>query len=159
MILVCVGTVAPFDRLIRAADSAAASSPAHRWCAQIGNGVFQPRHMEFVRFLSKADFDERLRSADFIIAHGGIGIISDALRLRKPLLAVPRLAKLGEHVDDHQLETVEYCVKNGYVVAGKEGDDFTDLLMQLRRFTPRQPLSQADRVADRIGEFLRQLTE
>jgi UDP-N-acetylglucosamine transferase subunit ALG13 len=151
--------VAPFDRLIREADRVAALTSGQRWFAQIGNGDFQPKHMEFARFLTKSDFDRRIRSADFIIAHGGIGIISDAVGLGKPLLAVPRLARLGEHVDDHQTATVDYCVERGYVLAANPDDDFTDQLPQLQRFRPQQRMSQPERVADRIGEFLQRLTE
>jgi UDP-N-acetylglucosamine transferase subunit ALG13 len=115
--------------------------------------------MGFVRFLDKADFDQRVRCADFIVAHGGIGIISDVLKLRKPLLVLPRIARLGEHVNDHQVKTAQFYGENGYVLVARESDDFAEVFRRLQSFTPRRRTAQPGRVADRIGRFLRHFDE
>jgi UDP-N-acetylglucosamine transferase subunit ALG13 len=159
MIFVTVGTVAPFDRLISLADGLAAASREDAWFAQIGTGGFEPKHIEFTKFLNKADYDRHVWRSDFIIAHGGIGIVSDALKAGKPLLVVPRTARLGEHVNDHQVETAKFYADNGHVLVANEGDDLAPLFKALRHFTPKQRTSQPARVADRVGEFLRGLQE
>jgi len=159
MIFVTVGCVAPFDRLIRAADSLASVSANEAWFAQIGAGSFEPKHMEFARFLDKADFDRHVHRSDFIIAHGGIGIVSDALKASKPLLVVPRTARLGEHVNDHQVESTKFYADNGHVLVANEGDDLAPLFKALHDFTPKERTSQPERVADRVGKFLLRLQE
>lgn len=45
--------------------------------------------------------------ADIVITHGGTGAIIGAVKKGKKVIAVPRLAKYGEHVDDHQLQLVK----------------------------------------------------
>lgn len=42
-----------------------------------------------------------------VITHGGTGAIIGALKKEKKVIAVPRLSKYGEHVDDHQLQIIE----------------------------------------------------
>ena len=55
--------------------------------AQIGESDYQPRHYEYCRFLD-----------------GGTGVIIGAVKQGKKVIAVPRLARYGEHVDDHQIQ-------------------------------------------------------
>lgn len=47
------------------------------------------------------------KKADIVITHGGTGAIIGAVKKGKKVIAVPRLAKYGEHVDDHQIQLVE----------------------------------------------------
>jgi len=42
------------------------------------------------------------------------------------VLAVPRLAKYGEHIDDHQTQLVEALEKEGYIKAAWCIDDLLD---------------------------------
>ena len=159
MIFVTVGTVAPFDRLIRAADALAASTAARGWHAQIGAGAFVPRHMSFDRFLSKQEFEARVGQAELIIAHGGVGIISDALRAGKPLLVLPRLARCGEHVNDHQVDTAKFFAENGHMLAANHEDDLASLFTEARAFVPTRRVTRPERVAERVGVFLRSVAE
>ena len=39
-----------------------------------------------------------------VITHGGTGVIIGAVKQGKKVIAVPRLASYGEHVDDHQVQ-------------------------------------------------------
>lgn len=39
-----------------------------------------------------------------LITHGGAGTMVNAVKRGKRVIVVPRLARYGEHVDDHQLE-------------------------------------------------------
>ena len=45
--------------------------------------------------------------ADIVITHGGTGAIIGAVKQGKKIIAVPRLAKYKEHVDDHQLQLIK----------------------------------------------------
>ena len=90
MILVSVGTfVRGFDELVAAAD-AAAGSLALRGLAQIGHSSVVPKHLDSVRFLPEATLRDLLRRAGVVVCHGGMGILGEAMRAGRPIVAVPR---------------------------------------------------------------------
>lgn len=72
--------------------------------AQIGNSDYEPQKYSYRRFLSREEFAQKQEECNIVITHGGTGAIIGALRKGKKVIAVPRLAKYGEHVDDHQLQ-------------------------------------------------------
>ena len=106
MIFVSVGTMMPFDRLIRAADAWAAAHPETPVLAQIGRGSYEPVHARFVRLMPPADYARTVAEAQLFVAHAGMGSIITAIQSGKPLLMLPRQRSLGEHNTDHQLATV-----------------------------------------------------
>lgn len=42
-----------------------------------------------------------------MITHGGTGAIIGAVKKGKKVIAVPRLVKYGEHVDNHQMQIIK----------------------------------------------------
>ncbi|WP_081671223.1 PssE/Cps14G family polysaccharide biosynthesis glycosyltransferase [Butyrivibrio sp. XBB1001] len=72
--------------------------------AQIGNSDYEPKNYSYKRFLNREEFAQKQLECDVVITHGGTGAIIGALKKGKKVIAVPRLAKFGEHVDDHQLQ-------------------------------------------------------
>ena len=48
-----------------------------------------------------------MEKANIVITHGGTGAIIGAVKKGKKVIAVPRRAKYGEHVDDHQLQLIK----------------------------------------------------
>ncbi len=105
MIFVTTGTQLPFDRLVRAVDEWAAEHPDREIFAQIGNGKYQPRHMEFVEKLEPNQYKHYFDKAELVVSHAGMGTIISGLENAKPLVLMPRRAALGEHRNDHQLGT------------------------------------------------------
>jgi UDP-N-acetylglucosamine transferase subunit ALG13 len=110
LIFLSIGTQEPFDRLVRAVDD---------WCGQPGqtrvvfgqiaerhDGGYVPRNFEWVARLSAVDYAARFAQADVIVSHAGMGSIITALHHSKPIVIMPRWAKLHEHRNDHQLATV-----------------------------------------------------
>ncbi len=74
--------------------------------AQIGASDYTPRHYEYKRFLDRDEFALQQSRADIIITHGGTGAIIGGVKKGKKVIAVPRFARYGEHVDDHQLQII-----------------------------------------------------
>lgn len=105
MIFVTVGTQLPFERLIKAVDKWAALHPEQEVVAQIGDTKYQPKHMKVVERVDPSTYAQYFNSADVIISHVGMGTIISGLEGSKQLVLMPRLAKLGEHRNDHQLGT------------------------------------------------------
>ncbi len=104
-VFVSVGSMMPFDRLVRAMDDWAAAHPAVPVEIQIGRGKYEPRHARFVRLMPVADYRRRVAAARLFVAHAGMGSIIAAIEAGKPLLMLPRRQALGEHNNDHQLAT------------------------------------------------------
>ncbi len=91
-----------FSRLIREMDAVAAI-PGNRVFMQIGSCRFVPRNAEYVRFCESTE--PFIAEADLVVSHGGMTVL-DALNAGKSVIAVPRLARYGEVMNDHQLEFV-----------------------------------------------------
>ncbi|HEX6015492.1 MAG TPA: glycosyltransferase [Geminicoccaceae bacterium] len=90
MILVAVGTfVHGFDALVVAADIAACQLGLPGF-AQIGNSAAVPRHLAWERFLPLQAMAERVAASAVVVCHGGIGLLGEAMRAGKPIVAVPR---------------------------------------------------------------------
>ena len=90
MILVSVGTfLRGFDALVEAADAACRRLDLEGF-AQIGHSAVHPRHLAWARFLPEAELCRRLRAADVVVCHGGMGILGQAMRAGRPIVAVPR---------------------------------------------------------------------
>lgn len=136
MIFVCVGSREyPFDRLIRKVDELVADGTiTDRVVGQIGQTKYEPRNFEWFRFMDRDAFRKCQEEADLIISHAGAGALVSALKMGKTVLAVPRLERYGEHIDDHQTQISGALAKEGYLreVLDMEGlgqiiiESFTD---------------------------------
>jgi UDP-N-acetylglucosamine transferase subunit ALG13/glycosyltransferase involved in cell wall biosynthesis len=123
MIFVTVGAQIPFDRLVRAVDQWAARNGRDDVFAQIGEGGWQPEYIEWSAKLSPIEFRERMKRADIIVAHAGMGSILSALELGKPILVMPRRGELNETRNDHQLATAQrFCASRKVTVAMDESE-------------------------------------
>ncbi|MDE6268123.1 MAG: glycosyl transferase family 28 [Muribaculaceae bacterium] len=136
MIFVTIGTQAPFDRLIKELDDIAADS-AERFVAQVAHGgTYTPRHMETVDFLPAEKFQHYFDMARVIVSHAGMGTIISALSSRKPIIVVPRLAELGEHRNNHQVDSAKAMKETGMVYAPDTFEELRELLSPATRLKP-----------------------
>lgn len=115
MIFVTVGAQMPFDRLVHAMDAWAATHRDVAVFAQVGDTQAPPVHMPYACMLTPAEFGARVRGAQLIVAHAGMGSILTALEYGKPLLVMPRRAALRETRNDHQLATVKQFADNARI--------------------------------------------
>lgn len=160
MIFLTVGTLFPFDRLVKAVDNAVANGVIKQPVfGQIGETSFKPKYMEYTQMLTKNLFDEKVSTADYIISHAGIGSIVMALEYGKSLLVMPRMKRFKEHVNDHQVATAKKFEQLGHILAAYSVEELPDKLQQLKTFTPKERENQAKAVADRIAGFLQSLTQ
>lgn len=120
MIFVTIGSMFPFDRLIRLMDRWAAATSRDDLLAQIGDGTYVPEHMRWTRRLAKSEFTETVRGASAVVSHAGMGTVITAGGIGTPLVLLPRIMSLGEHTTDHQLATARWLrEKPGiFIVAG-----------------------------------------
>lgn len=120
MIFVTVGTQLAFDRLVKNIDEWARYSEQDVF-AQIGPSEYIPKYIKHVRFLPPHEADELFSRAEIIVSHAGMGSVLTALKLKKPILIMPRKADLGEHRNNHQMATAKWLESvNGVTVAYDE---------------------------------------
>ena len=156
MIFVTLGTQKfQMNRLLKLVDGLLSDAKLQaQVIAQIGQSDYVPRHFAFHRFLDKQEFVRHISQAEVVITQGGVGAIMTALKLRKPTIVVPRLAKYGEHVDDHQREIAHAFAKKGYVICCDDGDNLGELiaLCSVKQFP--EYVSQTDKITYLINNYL-----
>lgn len=129
MIFVTVGTQLPFDRLVRSVDQWARAS-RHDVFAQTGDSAYKPEHIDSMKFLGMKEFDRRVSQADLLVSHAGMGSIITAMEMSKPIVVMPRLARFGEHRNDHQLATVSKFKKLSNVFVAESENELSDAIQQ-----------------------------
>jgi UDP-N-acetylglucosamine--N-acetylmuramyl-(pentapeptide) pyrophosphoryl-undecaprenol N-acetylglucosamine transferase len=102
-VVVAVGTKAPFPRLLEAVSRWKSSRrDADVWVQYCGGEL--PAGLDGEPLIPRAALLRALQAADVLVCHGGSGVLVDALESGLVPVVVPRLASLGEHVDDHQID-------------------------------------------------------
>jgi UDP-N-acetylglucosamine transferase subunit ALG13 len=115
VIFVTVGMhTAPFDRLVRAAD-AYARTTAEEVVVQRGASDVETRTARSFDFCDSAEMDRLIRASRVVVCHGADTIL-DVLRAGKPVLAVPRQERYGEHLNDHQVDFARALAERGGIV-------------------------------------------
>ena len=142
MIFVTVGAQIPFERLVDSVDQWARSRGRRDVFAQTGDTSSPPSYIGWKAFLPSHEFRERVRGADYIIAHAGIGSILAALEFRKPILVFPRRAALRETRNDHQLATARELSGEGLVHAAFDEEDLHRQLDRLDALPPPPPVTE-----------------
>ena len=98
-----------FNRLLKAVDELCEKGTvdAEYVFAQIGYSDYLPKNLSYKKFLDRDEFSKEMGKADIVITQGGTGAFIGAVKIGKKVIAVPRRAQYGEHVDDHQLQLIK----------------------------------------------------
>lgn len=127
--------------------------------AQIGTSTYVPKHFEYKNFISPEEFDEKVKESKFVISHGASGSIMKALNANKKVIAVTRLEKYGEHINDHQIQNNEAFGINGYVLPVFEMEELKDAIVKiqtgqdnLKKWENKNPMA----ILNRIDEFIQE---
>lgn len=107
---------------------------------QAGYTKFEPstkkQKIEIFNTVPKEDLDKLIEKANIVISHGGVGSMITANQKGKKVIAVPRYKMYHEHVNDHQLKTIEMFGKRNYVIATKNVQDIEQALKHVKDFIP-----------------------
>jgi len=153
---VCVGSREyQFDRLLEKMDELVRGNKLDEEVfAQIGQSNYLPKHYRHVRYMSPDNFHQKQMSADLIISHGGTGTIISALKLGKKVIAVPRLAKYKEHIDNHQIQVCDMLEKQQYLSVVYEMSDLYDTINQVKNQKTVKIYSQPSNILSIIDEYI-----
>lgn len=72
----------------------------------------------------------------------------------KKVIAVPRLAKYKEHVNDHQKEIVELFNEKGYIIGITEVEQLEQALENIKSFKPKQYIRNNKKMLKIIEDFI-----
>lgn len=137
--VVTVGTVMPFDRLVKgvAALKGSGKLPEHVW-AQVGEGGVTPPDFDCVESAGFEEMQARLGEAELLFCHGGTGSLVTGLRAGCRVVAMPRDPEFREHYDDHQFEIVEAFAARGLIQMAKSIEELPDALARAREMPVRR---------------------
>ena len=119
--------------------------------AQTGNTDFHTTKYKTIPFLSENEFREYMNKATVVLTHAGSGSLFNAIRAGKKIIAVARLHKYNEMMNDHQLEIVKKLTDEGYILDGTES--LVDAWKQLDVFTPR-PYDFESHVVEELDKYI-----
>lgn len=138
MILVMTGTdVFPFGRLVNAVDELQRSGAAGEdFFLQLGSTPIEPRHVRFERFLSFGRVLEEMGRASVVITHAGAGTALVCIQQGKHPILVPRLARHGEVIDDHQVMFAEKMAEVGLAAVVHDVADLAKVIAKVRTLPP-----------------------
>lgn len=122
--------------------------------AQTGVSDYIPRHYEFQPFLDRETFAEHMSRCDMVITHGGTGAIIGAVKKGKKVIAVPRLAKYGEHVDDHQLQLIEQFCNLNLICGLQSCEELGNALQYIQTASFQTYTSNTEKIIQQIELFL-----
>lgn len=122
--------------------------------AQIGSSDYLPKHYAYKIFLNKDEFSEWQNKCDIVITHGGTGAIIGAVKKDKKVIAVPRLAKYGEHVDDHQVQLLKQFEESNIISVCYDLNDLGVIYQQLPKQTFAQYKSNQMTIVNDIKSYL-----
>lgn len=156
MILVVLGTQdKQFPRLLTKIEEMISSKKIKdKVVVQAGNTKFSSDKMEIFDFIPMDKFRDLVESADLIITHGGVGTILDGLRKGKKVIAVPRLACYGEHVNDHQVQIISEFSEAGYIIGCNSVDELDEAYLKVKEFKPIEYKSSNDKMLEIIKNFI-----
>lgn len=156
MIFVTVGTQdKPFERIIKAVEDAVLTGKiTDEVIVQAGNTKYESKVLNVLNYVPFDEFNNYLSKADIIITHGGVGSILNALKLKKKIIAVPRLKKYGEHINDHQLQVIQKMTNDGYILSCEDENEIADKVREAENFVVKEYTSNTENFIASFKEVL-----
>lgn len=122
--------------------------------AQTGYTNYETDKMKIFDLISRNELEKFQNEADLIITHGGVGSIVSSIKKGKKVIAVPRLHKYEEHVNDHQKEIVELFNKKGYIIGIEDVKELGQAIKRVKEFEPKKYISDNSKLLNIVDEFI-----
>ena len=156
LILVVLGTQdKDFSRLLKAVDrEIEKGNIKDKVVVQAGQTKYSSDNMEIFDLLPAPEFEKLLDEADLIITHGGAGTILSAIKKGKIIIAAARLAKYGEHHNDHQKQIIEEFTKQGYILELKDFSKLDSIIKDSKKFKPKKFNSNTKNMIKLLDDYI-----
>ena len=156
MIFVILGTQdKSFVRLLQEMDRLIENGTITKQViVQAGSTKYQSKNMEIHKMLPMKKFLNYMEQSDYVITHGGVGSILDALKYQKKVIAVPRLKQYGEHENNHQIQIIEKFTKENYILGCEGVETLKDAIVSLDKFTPNSCILGNEKMLQLINNYI-----
>ena len=121
---------------------------------QKGYTKFESKDMTIYDELPIEKFNELIEKADLVITHGGVGSIINSITKGKKVIAVPRLKKYNEHVNDHQLDIIQTFDEMGYIIGIQEVQQLGEAIKKVKEFKPKEYIKNTGNIIKIIEDFV-----
>lgn len=121
---------------------------------QKGYTKFESKNMTMYTQLPVDELKQLIDKADLVITHGGVGSIITAIEENKKVIAVPRLKKYKEHVNDHQLDIIKSFDDAGYIIGLDSVEKLGDTLKEVQKFEPKQYVKNTGNILKIVENFI-----
>lgn len=121
---------------------------------QKGYTKFESKEMRIFDELSKDEFEKLVEQADVIITHGGVGSIITSILKGKKVIGVPRLKKYKEHVNNHQLDIIEFFDEKHYIIGIKDVKEIGEALEKIKDFKPKKYVTNTGKIIQIVENFI-----
>ena len=125
--------------------------------AQVGYSDYIPQNYRYKEFLDREEFQNIIDKCDIVITHGGTGAIVGSIKKRKKVIAVPRLSKYGEHVDDHQVQIVSQFKKMNMILSVNSISEIKDRLDEIKDKEFREYKSNTNKIIESLDNFIKNI--
>ncbi len=122
--------------------------------AQIGSSDYEPKNYKYEYFLDRDTFASKIDACDTVITHGGTGVIISSVKKGKKVIAVPRLAKYGEHVDDHQIQLITQFKELNIIEPCFDVDELKEKYIKVKNNSYQKYISNTERIISSIERFI-----
>ena len=156
MILVTVGSQKfQFNRLLSKIDELIEKKAiTDKVFAQIGVSDYKPKNYEHVDFMPQEEFSKKMDECDMVITHAGTGVIVNAVKKEKKVVALPRLAKFNEHVDDHQIQLIKEFEELNFIEPVYEIEELEKAIKNAKSKKYNKYISNTDTIIKSIEEYI-----
>lgn len=156
MILVTLGTQDnSFERLLKKIEQLIEKGIIQdEVIVQAGNTKFKSNKMKIIDFVSQKELEEYINKASYIITHGGVGSITEALKQNKKVIAVPRKKEYKEHVNNHQIQIVENFNKQGFIIGIQDIEELENAIKNISNFKPNKYKTNTQNIIKIIEDFI-----
>jgi UDP-N-acetylglucosamine transferase subunit ALG13 len=145
----------PFDRLLGAVCAIVAHLPPPV-IIQTGSAKCACDGVVASKFVAMDEFERLIDAASLVVMHAGAGSVIHAVHAGKVPVLMPRRARYGEHIDDHQLEFARQLADAGLAVVAEEPQDLrAAVVAALERQRSMLEHPRSAQMLQLVGETLR----
>jgi len=156
MILVLLGTQNnSFFRLLDEIQNCISSGLINEEVVvQSGHTSYHSDKMKILDFIPQMDLEKLITESNYIITHGGVGSIISSIKSNKKVIAVSRLSKYNEHVNDHQIQIVNKFNNDGYIIGLNDACLLKDGIKKLNTFIPKKYTSNTKNILNIVSNYI-----
>jgi len=121
---------------------------------QAGHTSYHSDKIKILDFISESEINELIKKANYIITHGGVGSIISGIKSNKKVIAVSRLSKYNEHVNDHQIQIVNKFNNDGYIIGLNDVSLLKNGIEKISTFIPKKYTSSTQNILNIVSNYI-----